>query len=58
MENKKWYMSKTLWVNTIAGIAGLVQAITGTAIMNPEAQVGILALVNMVLRLITKTGLA
>lgn len=58
MEGKKWYMSRTLWVNAIAGIAGILQAVTGTTLMDPEAQVGILALVNLVLRLVTKTGLS
>ncbi len=57
MYNKDWYRSKTLWVNTISGIAGIVQAITGEAWIDPGAQVGILALINMVLRAVTKNGL-
>ena len=54
---KKRYLSKTLWVNGIAGVAGILQAVTGTAWLNPEAQVGILALVNLVLRVVTKQPL-
>lgn len=57
MEPKKWYKSKTLWVNALAAVAVVVQAATGTAWFNPEAQAGALALVNMVLRIATSTGL-
>lgn len=57
METKKWYRSKTLWTNAFAGLAGLIQAMTGTAWINPEAQVGLLAIVNLVLRVVTKSGL-
>ena len=56
-ESKKWYQSKTLWANVVAGVAGLIQSMTGTAWIDPEAQIGILALVNVVLRIITKTSL-
>ena len=58
MDPKKWYASKTLWINAIGLIAMVVQGITGKAWIDAEAQVGILALVNMVLRSVTKTGLA
>ncbi len=55
--DKKWYLSKTLWVNTVAGVAVILQAITGKQIMNPEGQAAIIVIVNMLLRVITKTGL-
>jgi len=55
--NKKWYLSKTLWVNVLAAIAGVTQAIMGTQLMDPEAQVAILGVINMILRVVTKTGL-
>ncbi len=58
MGSKRWYESKTLWVNAIAGIAAVAQAFMGEAIIDPEAQVGILALINLVLRVVTKTELA
>jgi hypothetical protein len=58
MGSKKWYESKTLWVNGIAGIAAITQAVMGEAIIDAEAQVGILALVNLVLRLITSKEIA
>ena len=58
MDPKKWYASKTMWVNGLAVVAGIVQGITGEAWFNAEAQVGVLALINLVLRVVTKTGLA
>ncbi len=57
METKKWYRSKTLWTNAFAGLAGIFQAVTGNAWINPEAQMGFLAIVNLVLRIVTKSGL-
>jgi hypothetical protein len=58
MDPKKWYTSKTMWVNALAVIAGIIQGVTGEAWFNAEAQVGVLALANMILRAVTKTGLA
>jgi len=55
-EPKPFYMSKTLWVNAIAIIVAVVASVTGYDV-DPEAQVGVLALVNMILRVITKQGL-
>ena len=51
--NKKFYLSKTLWVNLIA-IVGLI--FFGGE-LNPEVVTMILAGINMVLRLITKEPL-
>lgn len=53
---KKWYHSKTLWVNTIAIVAIIAQAHYGFVI-NPEEQVGLLAIVNLILRAVTKEPL-
>ena len=53
---KKWYASKTLWVNAISVIGLIVMQFTGVEI-NAEATGGIIALVNIVLRVITKEGL-
>lgn len=59
MVTKPFYTSRTLWVNTIALAAIFIQAATGNEILLPaEAQAGILAFVNVVLRLITNQGLA
>ena len=53
---KAWYLSKTLWVNLIALIAIVTQGVTGFVIA-PEAQVGLLVVVNLILRAITNEGL-
>lgn len=50
---KKWYLSKTFWINTILIIALLVQGNTGF-IIGPELQAILIALVNLVLRKVTK----
>ena len=55
MENKAWYQSKTLWLNLIAAAAGAVQAFTGFVI-DIEAQGAILIVLNIILRLVTKTA--
>jgi len=53
---KKWYRSKTVWVNIIA-MAGIVSSyIFGFEISGEEAA-GILAVVNLVLRAVTKEPL-
>jgi uncharacterized membrane protein len=57
VETKSWYTSKTLWVNVIAALAIAAQAATGREIIDAEAQVGLLAVVNVILRLVTKTGI-
>ena len=50
---KKIWASKTFWVNVIAIVALWLQAYTGVN-LSPETQVQILAVVNIVLRLVTK----
>ena len=55
---KKWYHSKTLWVNAIAAVAGIVQVITGNAWLDVEAQVAILGVINLILRIVTKQPLS
>ena len=51
----KWYLSKTLWTNALALIAMIIQGVTGKVIISLELQATILAGINMILRLITKT---
>lgn len=48
---KKWYLSKTLWVNFIAIIAIII---FGVQEVPPETMAVILGAINMILRLITK----
>ena len=50
---KKWYTSKTLYVNAIALIALILQLVNGAEVLDIELQVAILALVNIALRVIT-----
>tara|TARA_R100000808_G_C2151857_1_gene161042 strand:+ start:4342 stop:4521 length:180 start_codon:yes stop_codon:yes gene_type:complete len=58
METKSWYRSKTLWANGLVLIASLVAGASGGAVeVSPEDTAGILAVVNMILRLITTQGL-
>jgi len=54
--SKPWYASKTIWANIIA-LAGMgVMYYTGTA-MSAEEGVGILAVINLFLRVFTKKKL-
>lgn len=51
--HKKFWLSKTFWVNLLAIIALIIQSQT-SFIVTPETQLSILAVLNVVLRLITK----
>lgn len=53
---KSWYLSKTLWVNCIAAVVMLLQMKFGFVI-DPEAQTGLLAMINVILRVVTKQPL-
>jgi len=55
--SKKWYLSKTLWVNIIA-IAGLIAQAQLGFVMSGEEQVAILAVINLILRVVTKEPLS
>lgn len=55
--NKKWYQSKTLWVNAIAVVIIGVQYAAGSALIAPELQTAILAAINVILRSITDTNI-
>lgn len=56
-KKKKWYTSKTVWVNVIALAAVVAQAQTGKEVIGVETQGVILTVVNLVLRAITKEEL-
>lgn len=53
---KKWYTSKTIWTNVVAAVALFVGNQFGYH-LSPEVQGGVIAGVNVILRIITKTGL-
>lgn len=50
---KKWIYSRTLWINIIAIANIIIRAELGLT-LTPEAELAILAGVNLVLRMITK----
>ena len=52
----KWYVSKTLWVNAIATAALAIQTAYGFQV-SPEIQAYALVVINVILRLVTKTEL-
>lgn len=54
MDPKKWYASKVLWTNILAVIAIIVQGVTGKEVISIEIQSTALAVINMILRLVTK----
>jgi hypothetical protein len=53
MEAKKWYTSKTVWVNALALVGMIAQTQTGF-IFSEEMQIMLLSLINLGLRVITK----
>ncbi len=58
---KKWWQSKTLWINSLTVIGVMIVTLMDNSIIqdNPETVAGLgaaLALSNMILRLITNTG--
>ena len=60
METKPFWASKTIWINGVA-LAGSVGVATGFDLgLTPEVQAStvatIMAIVNIILRLVTKTG--
>ena len=54
---KKWYLSKSLWLNAIAAVALFAQAQFGF-LVSPELQAFVLMFLNMIVRLITKESLS
>jgi hypothetical protein len=52
---KKWYTSKTIWVNALA-LGGLIlQTATGNDILPLDVQAPLLIIINLILRAVTKT---
>ncbi len=54
---KQFWKSRILWVNAIAFVALVLQEATGEQVLSPEVQLGILALLNTVLRFRTNAGI-
>lgn len=57
MITKKFWQSKTFWINLIACWAMISQAVIGEELFAVEAQAAILAAINLVLRSITNTSI-
>lgn len=53
MDTKSLFASKTFWVNALAAVAACVQALDGQPWFDPTIQAAILAVVNIVLRVLT-----
>jgi hypothetical protein len=54
--SKKIWVSKTLWVNILAIAALLIQAKTGY-VLEPDTQIYVLGVLNVVLRFVTKEAI-
>jgi len=54
MQGKKIFLSKTFWANIVALVAMIIQGVTGKQFMDLQAQGTILALINIILRAVTK----
>jgi len=57
MINKKWFLSKTVWVNVIALIGVMLQAIYNKEVIPVELQATIISVINLFLRTITKENI-
>jgi len=59
---KKWYQSRTLWMNLILGSIAVGTAFGLDLALSPEEQTaivgGVIAVVNLVLRLLTSEGIS
>ena len=54
MEAKKWYLSRTLWTNTLMFVGVIIAEFMGDNPLNPELIATIITGVNVVLRVVTK----
>ena len=54
---KHWWKSKTVWVNGLIAVGVIIQAATGVAWLNAEAQAAIIVIANLLLRVFTNSGL-
>lgn len=55
MDSKSWYASKTLWTNLSLVVGAVGAYLTGTADLNVTLMAVIPAVVNIALRLATKS---
>ena len=57
MNTKRWFHSKTLWINGLVFVGCLISGVTGENWLDGETQLMVLALADFILRMITKSGL-
>lgn len=57
MKDKKWYLSKIVWVNVVALVGTIIQVATGKELITPEIQVIVLSGINVLLRSVTKENI-
>ena len=61
MQTKAWWSSKTIWVNVLAGVAAIAAGfgidLGLTAEVQSQVAVGVLAAVNVALRVVTSSAL-
>jgi hypothetical protein len=53
-QSKKLWKSKTLWVNLVMAVAAFIPGVGEMISQNPEAAGSLVAVVNVILRLVTK----
>lgn len=52
---KKWYSSKTLWVNTLLVVGGILTSLA--EVVSSGTAISIVGIANIILRVLTKTQL-
>lgn len=58
-ETKPWYLSKTVWLNLIAGVLiFVVPKDVVPYLQDPEFIAGVFTVLNLVLRLVTKGSIS
>lgn len=61
MDTKVWWSSKTIWVNIVAGVAAIAAGfgidLGLTAEVQSQFVVGVMAAVNIALRVVTSSAL-
>ncbi len=58
MDTKLWYASKTFWTNIITLLWTFIGPLIGIPTLDPETMLGILAVINVILRIVTKQPVA
>lgn len=53
LASKPWWQSKTIWVNGLTLIAAILSETYGPVPLSPETAAIVLAIVNLVLRVVT-----